>query len=174
LGPLFFASVGLEVNGRQVIVRIGFFILILMVLVIGKVLGCSAGAWLKSLKQRTRSWLVLEYGPTGEDELITVCIGWSAGLISPPAFSLVVVLVLVTTLIAPVLLLYVAVSKPEFLLEPCSSQKVAKGGLYIERERPETKPDSKRLKKKLTFHHRYRILRRQELMCSPGLGGDRA
>ena len=62
---MFFASVGLQVNTRQVIVRIGFFILILMVVVIGKVLGCSAGPWPKGLEQRTRSWLVLEYGPTG-------------------------------------------------------------------------------------------------------------
>ncbi len=42
--------------------------------------------------------------PRGEVELITASIGWTVGLVSPLVYSLVVVLVLATTLIAPVLL----------------------------------------------------------------------
>ncbi len=89
---MFFASVGLEVNARQVIGRIGFFILILMVVVIGKVLGCSAGTWLKGLKPRDSLVVGVGMGPRGEVEQITASIGWSAGLISTPIYSLVVVL----------------------------------------------------------------------------------
>jgi len=103
-GPLFFTSVGLDTNARQVGGHLGFFLMILTVAVLGKVLGCGIGARLKGLNLQES--LVVGAGmiPRGEVELITASIGWSAGLISSPVYSLVVVLILVTTLIAPVLL----------------------------------------------------------------------
>jgi len=103
-GPLFFTSVGLDTNARQVGGHLGFFLMILTVAVLGKVLGCGIGARLKGLNLQES--LVVGAGmiPRGEVELITASIGWSAGLISSPVYSLVVVLILATTLIAPVLL----------------------------------------------------------------------
>ena len=100
-GPLFFASVGLEVNAREVAGRWGLFVLLLAVAVFGKVFGCGLGAWLKGLKGRESLLLGVGMIPRGEVELITASIGWSAGLISSPVYSLVVVLVLATALIAP-------------------------------------------------------------------------
>ena len=101
-GPLFFASVGLEVNAREVAGHWGLFVLLLAVAVFGKVFGCGLGAWLKGLKGRESLLLGVGMIPRGEVELITASIGWSAGLISSPVYSLVVVLVLATALIAPI------------------------------------------------------------------------
>ena len=80
----------------------GLFVLLLAVAVLGKVLGCGLGAWLKGLKGRESLLLGVGMIPRGEVELITASIGWSAGLISSPVYSLVVVLVLATALIAPI------------------------------------------------------------------------
>ena len=101
-GPLFFASVGLEVNAREVAGRWGLFVLLLAVAVLGKVFGCGLGASLKGLRGRESLLLGVGMIPRGEVELITASIGWSAGLISSPVYSVVVVLVLATTLIAPI------------------------------------------------------------------------
>ena len=103
-GPLFFVSIGLSINAWDLGGRLGFFFLILAVAILGKVLGCGLGAWLKGFG--VRDSLVVGVGmiPRGEVGLITASIGWTAGLVSPHIYSLVVVLVLVTTLVTPLLL----------------------------------------------------------------------
>ena len=101
-GPLFFASVGLEINAREVTGHLGLFALLLAAAVLGKVFGCGLGAWLKGLKPRESLALGVGMIPRGEVELITASVGWTAGLISSSVYSLVVVLVLVSTLIAPI------------------------------------------------------------------------
>lgn len=111
-GPLFFVSIGLEINARQLGGRLLFFSLILTVAVFGKLLGCGLGAWLRGFSSRNALIVGVGMIPRGEVGLITASIGWAAGLISPAVYSLVVVLVLATTLVTPVLLRMCFLSQP--------------------------------------------------------------
>jgi Kef-type K+ transport system membrane component KefB len=103
-GPLFFVSIGLANNARQLGGRLGFFLAILIVAILGKVVGCGLGAWLNGFPARDSMTVGVGMIPRGEVGLITASIGWAGGLISASVFSLVVVLVLVTTLVTPGLL----------------------------------------------------------------------
>ncbi len=103
-GPLFFASIGLEINAWALGGHIGFFFLILIIAILGKVFGCGLGAWFNGFSGR--DGLVVGVGmiPRGEVGLITANIGWAAGIVSPEIYSLVIVLVLATTLVTPPML----------------------------------------------------------------------
>jgi Na+:H+ antiporter len=103
-GPLFFASIGLEINARSLGGHFGFFFLILMVAILGKVFGCGLGAWFKGFSGRDGSIVGVGMIPRGEVGLITANIGWAAGIVSSEIYSLVIVLVLATTLVTPPLL----------------------------------------------------------------------
>jgi Na+:H+ antiporter len=103
-GPLFFVSIGLEINAWQLGGNLGFFFLLLLVAIAGKVFGCGLGAWFKGMKERDAVAVGVGMIPRGEVGLITASIGWAAGLISPEVYSLVVVIVLATTLVTPLLL----------------------------------------------------------------------
>ncbi len=111
-GPLFFASIGLEINARSLGGHFGFFSLILIIAILGKVFGCGLGAWLKGMS--AQDGLIVGVGmiPRGEVGLITANIGWAAGLVSSEIYSLVVVLVLATTLVTPPLLSFCFSRKP--------------------------------------------------------------
>lgn len=104
LGPLFFASIGLEINAWTLGGHWTFFLALLIVAVGGKVLGCGLGAWLSRMSRRDSFIVGVGMVPRGEVGLITATIGWTCGLISPQVFSLAVVLVLVTTLLTPIML----------------------------------------------------------------------
>jgi Kef-type K+ transport system membrane component KefB len=104
LGPLFFVSIGLEINAWKLGGHWLFFLALLVVAVAGKILGCGLGAWLGRMSKRDSFIVGVGMIPRGEVGLITATIGWASGLISPLVFSLMVVLVLATTLLTPVLL----------------------------------------------------------------------
>jgi Kef-type K+ transport system membrane component KefB len=104
LGPLFFVSIGLEINAWTLGGHWIFFLGLLIVAVGGKVLGCGLGAWLSRMSSRDSLIIGIGMVPRGEVGLITATIGWTAGLISPQVFSLAVVLVLITTLLTPIML----------------------------------------------------------------------
>ena len=103
-GPLFFVSIGLNVNVWEMGGRLGFFFLILAVAILGKVLGCGLGTWFRGFSLRDSLVVGVGMIPRGEVGLITASIGWTAGLVSLQVYSLVVVLVFVTTLVTPLLL----------------------------------------------------------------------
>jgi Na+:H+ antiporter len=111
-GPLFFASIGLEINARSLGGHFGFFFLILMIAILGKVFGCGVGAWFKGFS--AEDGLIVGVGmiPRGEVGLITANIGWAAGIVSSEIYSLVIVLVLATTLVTPPLLSFCFGRKP--------------------------------------------------------------
>jgi Kef-type K+ transport system membrane component KefB/nucleotide-binding universal stress UspA family protein len=103
LSPIFFAFVGLKVDlwtltGWQVP------LLFILVAVAGKTLGCYAGARLG----RTPHWEALALGfgmnARGAMGLIVALIGLTLGLLTPEMFSIVVLMAVVTSFLAPVLL----------------------------------------------------------------------
>jgi Na+:H+ antiporter len=102
--PLFFVSIGLEINARELSGQFGFFTLLFVLAAAGKVLGCGVGAWFKGMKIRDSVAVGVGMIPRGEVGLITASIGWAAGVIGGDVYSLVVIVVLATTLITPVLL----------------------------------------------------------------------
>lgn len=108
-GPLFFVSIGLTINARQLGGHFVFFILLLLVAIFGKVLGCGAGALWNRFTAKDSLAVGVGMIPRGEVGLITASIGHAAGLVSSEIYSLVVVLVLATTLITPLLLRYCSV-----------------------------------------------------------------
>ena len=102
--PLFFVSIGLEINAREWGGQFGFFALLFVLAAAGKVVGCGLGAWFKGMKGRDSLAVGVGMIPRGEVGLITATIGWAAGVIGSPVYSLLVIIVLATTLITPVLL----------------------------------------------------------------------
>jgi Kef-type K+ transport system membrane component KefB len=105
-GPLFLVSIGLEVNAWQSGGRLGFFLVLLLIAIAGKIVGCGMGASLAGFGKRDSFVVGLGMIPRGEVGLITASIGFSAGLVARDIYAQTVVLVLITTLITPALLRY--------------------------------------------------------------------
>jgi Kef-type K+ transport system membrane component KefB len=105
-GPVFFVSIGMDVNAWHVGGRLSFFLLLLAIAIFGKILGCGLGAFGKGFS--TRESLAVGVGmiPRGEVGLITASLGWTAGLVTRDVYMQAVALVLLTTLITPPLLRY--------------------------------------------------------------------
>jgi Kef-type K+ transport system membrane component KefB len=120
-GPLFFASIGLEINAWALGGHFGFFFLILLMAILGKVFGCGLGAWFNGFSGRDGLIVGVGMVPRGEVGLITANIGWAAGIVSPDIYSLVIVLVLATTLVTPPLLGFCFEREPAVLDVPAGS-----------------------------------------------------
>ena len=105
-GPVFFVSVGMEVNAWHVGGRVGFFVLLLAIAILGKIVGCGAGAYFNGFAGRDALMVGVGMIPRGEVGLITASLGWTAGLVTHDVYVQTVALVLLTTLAAPALLGY--------------------------------------------------------------------
>jgi Kef-type K+ transport system membrane component KefB len=110
-GPVFFVSVGMEVNAWHVGGRFAFFSLLLAVAVFGKIVGCGIGAYRSGLSGRDSLTVGVGMIPRGEVGLITASLGLSANLVSHDIYVQSVALVLLTTLITPAFLRF-SFSKP--------------------------------------------------------------
>lgn len=104
--PIFFAFVGLRVD----LTRLNHFDLIVVILGVacaGKLIGCTLGG----LLGRLRWWDALAVGigmnARGGVGLIIAMIGFSAGILSPEVYASLIIMVLITTLMAPPLLKWV-------------------------------------------------------------------
>jgi Kef-type K+ transport system membrane component KefB len=105
LSPIFFASVGLEasLNGfsmREVLITLIMFV----IAVIGKVLGCGAGARIFKIGKRESLQIGVGMVSRGEVAIITANIGLQAKIISQEVFIPTILVVLLTTIITPILL----------------------------------------------------------------------
>jgi Kef-type K+ transport system membrane component KefB len=103
-GPVFFVSVGMEVNAWHVGGRVGFFVLLLGIAILGKILGCGIGALVGGFSARNSVTIGVGMIPRGEVGLITASLGLTAGLVTHDIYIQAVALVLLTTLITPALL----------------------------------------------------------------------
>ena len=110
-GPVFFVSVGMEVNAWHVGGRFAFFALLLAIAIFGKIVGCGVGAYGSGFSTRDSLTVGLGMIPRGEVGLITASLGLTAGLVSRDVYVQAVALVLLTTLITPALLKF-SFSKP--------------------------------------------------------------
>jgi Kef-type K+ transport system membrane component KefB len=112
-GPLFFVSIGMEVNVRHVGGRFSFFVLILTVAVFGKIVGSGLGAYWTGFARRESLAVGVGMIPRGEVGLITATLGWAAGLVTREVYVQAVALVLLTTSITPGLLRFVFPKRDE-------------------------------------------------------------
>ncbi|MCL5960914.1 MAG: cation:proton antiporter [Chloroflexi bacterium] len=104
LVPFFFVVTGAQVDlhafvdGRVV----GFALAVTVLAIIGKLVGCSIGAW--GLSLRSIATIGVGMVPRGEVGLIVAAIGLSLNAISDELFSVVVAMSVLTTVMAPPLL----------------------------------------------------------------------
>lgn len=103
--PVFFASIGLNVKihgmGQSLIL---FTVVLSVIAVLSKMIGCGAGAMLCKYGKRESLQIGAGMVCRGEVALIVAQKGIAVGLLSEAFFAPVVLMVLVTTLLAPVLL----------------------------------------------------------------------
>ncbi len=114
--PLFFVSIGLGANARDVTgTALVFAVVLIVVAVISKIVGSGLGAWWGGLPRNEALRLGVGMVSRGEVGLIVASVGLSQGLIDNVAFAQIVLVVLVTTLITPLMLrwIYARADRPE-------------------------------------------------------------
>ncbi|HEY63002.1 MAG TPA: cation:proton antiporter [Caldilineae bacterium] len=105
LVPVFFVNIGLEANARALGLNgLLFALIIIVVAVLSKVLGCGIGAWIGGFTREEALRLGVGMASRGEVGLIVASVGMNAGLLGGDAFASVVLMVLATTLLTPILL----------------------------------------------------------------------
>ena len=102
--PLFFISIGLQADARELGSRAAFTIALVAVAIIAKAVGCAGFAKLFGLSAKESLRVGVGMIPRGEVELIVAGYGLANGIIGPDIFSAAVVMVLATTMVAPPLM----------------------------------------------------------------------
>ena len=105
VAPLFFAIIGAQVDLRQISeVNIIFVLVILIIAVLSKMLGCGIPA-VMLLRNKTKGFCI-GYGmiARGEVAFITAGIGLAGGILSDSIYTTLVLVILVTIIITPILL----------------------------------------------------------------------
>jgi Kef-type K+ transport system membrane component KefB len=103
--PIFFVSIGLSIDLHQMTVdALWLLLVVLLAAVLGKTLGAGLGARLGGFSRASALQLGVGMISRGEVSLVVASLGVKTGLLSPAAFSAVVGLVLISTLLTPPLL----------------------------------------------------------------------
>jgi Kef-type K+ transport system membrane component KefB len=106
--PLFFVSIGLGANAREVTgTALLFAGLLIIVAIVSKILGSGLGAWWGGLPRAEALRLGVGMVSRGEVGLIVASVGLSEGLIDSVIFAQIVLVVLATTLLTPLLLRWI-------------------------------------------------------------------
>ncbi|MGU8477270.1 cation:proton antiporter [Clostridium perfringens] len=105
LSPIFFASIGIKVELTAMTKTIFIFaILLLLVAILSKVIGCGLGAKLCKYSNREAIQIGTGMISRGEVALIVANKGIAMGLMLPEFLATVVIVVVVTTIVTPILL----------------------------------------------------------------------
>lgn len=107
LVPVFFISIGLEANGRALLgssSQLWLMAVILFVAIVGKVIGCSIPALLCGFNRQESLRVGVGMISRGEVGLIVAGVGLASNIINQQIFSIMVIMVLVTTMVTPLLL----------------------------------------------------------------------
>jgi Kef-type K+ transport system membrane component KefB len=102
--PVFLVGVGAETDIRVLLVAGSFTLIYSFLAVVGKVLGCGAGALLTGFRKLEALQIGVGMIPRMEVGLIMANIGLAEGVLTPESFSIAIAMVLVTTLVTPPLL----------------------------------------------------------------------
>ena len=105
LSPIFFASIGIKVQLTAMTKTIFIFaILLLIVAILSKIVGCALGAKLCRYSNRVAIQIGTGMISRGEVALIVANKGIAMGLMLPEFLAPVVIVVVVTTIVTPILL----------------------------------------------------------------------
>ncbi len=116
LSPIFFASIGIKVELTAMTKTIFIFaILLLLVAILSKVIGCGLGAKLCKYSNREAIQIGTGMISRGEVALIVANKGIAMGLMLPEFLAPVVIVVVVTTIVTPILLKVVFNNKSKSL-----------------------------------------------------------
>jgi len=124
---IFFISIGLEADARTIFAPlahvlsmtreewlvISFALLIVVVAIVTKAWGCMAGAMFAGFTRKQAFRVGVGMISRGEVGLIVASVGLSAGVINAQVFSMMILMVLVTTLVTPIWLRYVMAGREE-------------------------------------------------------------
>ncbi|SRR5579884_604240 len=132
--PIFFAVAGLKVNVINLLkpMLIAIALLVIFIATVGKVVGTYLGA---RLIGRRDHWTALSFGAglnaRGAMEIIIATIGLSLGILSQDMFSIIVLMAMTTSLMAPPALRWVLkhVEPEDQELERLRREELAKGSL---------------------------------------------
>ena len=105
--PIFFVDIGLQANGREILGssrEIVFAIVVVLVAILCKIVGAGALAYLSGFNRTESVRVGVGMVSRGEVGLIVAGYGLAAGVIGRDVFSIMVVMVLVTTMVTPVLM----------------------------------------------------------------------
>ncbi|MFA5051723.1 MAG: cation:proton antiporter [Patescibacteria group bacterium] len=102
--PVFFAIMGTLVDFKAMAAALVFGLAITALAIIGKVIGCGVPAFFSGFNFLGSSRIGIGMLPRGEVALIVAGIGLSAGLISNEIFGVSIMMTIVTTLMAPIIL----------------------------------------------------------------------
>jgi Kef-type K+ transport system membrane component KefB/nucleotide-binding universal stress UspA family protein len=101
LAPIFFGIVGLRVNlwalGGGHMLGI-----VIAVACVGKLVGCSLGAYWGGLRFWEAASIAVAMNARGAMEIVVATIGLSLGILTPQMFSIIVMVAIVTSFLAPV------------------------------------------------------------------------
>lgn len=104
LVPVFFISIGLAANGRELGPHAGFTVALVVVAILAKALGCGLFARASGFDTRESMRVGVGMISRGEVGLIVAGYGLAHGIIGQDVFSAAVIMVLVTTMVTPPLL----------------------------------------------------------------------
>ena len=102
--PLFFISIGLEANARELGPRAMFTVVLVLVAIVAKAIGCGVFARLFGFSTAESVRVGVGMISRGEVGLIVAGYGLAYGLIGSDVFSASVLMVLVTTMVTPPLM----------------------------------------------------------------------
>lgn len=102
--PVFFISIGLQANGRELGPQALFTVVLVIVAIVAKTLGSGLAARLSGFDSRESMRVGIGMISRGEVGLIVAGYGLANGLIGREVFSASVIMVLVTTMVTPPLL----------------------------------------------------------------------
>ena len=114
LSPIFFASIGIQVDLSGMNQTLLLFTVVLVVIaIISKIIGCGLGAKLCHYSTKESLQVVVGMVSRGEVALIVASKGAALGLMSAVNFGPIVVVVVITTIVTPILLKIVFSSKKD-------------------------------------------------------------
>ncbi len=125
--PIFFAAMGMLVNFKTMGQAVGFGIVICILAIIGKVVGCGLPSLFAGFNAKGAARIGIGMLPRGEVALILAGVGLAGGYITQSIFGVSIMMTLVTTILAPLLLV------PAFTMK----------GSGIRREGAEPVPEAK-------------------------------
>ncbi|MDD2655890.1 MAG: cation:proton antiporter [Candidatus ainarchaeum sp.] len=102
--PIFFISLGMLVDVPSLYQYAVPILLITVIAIITKVLGCGLGAFLTGFKQNNAALIGIGMSPRGEVALIVALIGFTAGALTQSEYSIISAMAFLTAIVTPPLM----------------------------------------------------------------------